>query len=450
MKRCSVSLFKEDEPPASFSFGTLTALLDKKIGLFRKFNPVFQYYDEPKPWQFVASINSDYLKQEGENFKAVTSGISFYSKNLAILKCLAEAAERYCNFSFFKRNIVSIGSFKDLKTNALILKTNPYFSDKQLKKKGFEKFKITDNSVFSWSEGFSLVTNKNILVPSQMIYLAYRHLTDEPVVYPGISTGTAGGGSLSAAIVRGICEIVERDAFMIFYLNKLNATRILLEKISNKKVQKLLKIMKRYKLNIYSFDITTDIPIPTVLTIITDDTGIGKAVSSGLKSSLDMIDAITGSVEEVFNTRTWLRRDYEEEDPEDIKSGLAKFDVEFRGFLWYKIDVISQLDFLLKSTNSKKTVIQNKVPKKSGQQLKYLVELFKKSGYDVIYKDITLPDFKKINYFVSKVIIPQMQPFFLNEDHRLLGGSRLYSVPKKLGFPSKNEEELNIFPHPFI
>ena len=78
--------------------------------------------------------------------------------------------------------------------------------------------------------------------------------------------------------------------------------------------------------------------------------------------------------------------------------------------------------------------------------MKYL----KIKKYDLYYKDITIEKFKKLNYHIVKVIIPKMQPIYLNEKYPLLGGDRLYSIPEKLGFKRKLELNLNKFPHPFL
>ena len=71
-------------------------------------------------------------------------------------------------------------------------------------------------------------------------------------------------------------------------------------------------------------------------------------------------------------------------------------------------------------------------------------------NYDVLYKDILVPSLKDLNYSVVKVIIPQMQPVYLDERYPLLGSERLYQVPKILGYESKTEEKLNKYPHPFL
>lgn len=445
-------IFTESEQPSSITLERVSAVANPKFKLIKSFGRVLQYYDEPKFWQYSATLNSKFLSQDGTDFSSVASGISLTSEKTVMVKCLCEAVERYCNHAFFNSSVAHVGAYNQLKDAALNPRNVGAFSENQLKNKNFKKFLISNNSRFSWTEGVSLTANKKILIPSQLIYLSYPHILDEPVIYPGISTGSAGGSCLSAALVRGICEIVERDAFMIFYLNKLEPKKIALNRLKDPKIQNLLDILSRYKMEVYSFDITTDIDIPTFLSVVVDRTGFGKSIALGLKCDLNQITAIIGSIEETFNSRSWLRTEYEKGEKKVALSDLLKnSDIRTRGLLWYPVEAIDNLSFLLNAPKSKDNINAKEIKRASGQQLEHILEIFKKHEYDVLYKDITLPVFKSLNYFVTKTIIPQMQPFYLNENYKLLGGRRLYDVPKKIGFKTKlRENQLNLYPHPFL
>lgn len=444
------SYFSEVELPVSSAYLNLSKVVS--LGLLKNFGRVLQYYDEPKFWQYSATLNSKFLKQNGFDFNSVASGLSFFSQEIAVIKCLCESVERYCNHTFFDSSTSYIGTYEMVKHDALNPSNVVGFSKNQLKNTNFRKYRINSKSKFTWTGGISLITDKKVLIPSQLIYLSYRYLPNEPIIYPGISTGAAGGSNISGALVRGICEIVERDAFMIFYLNKIPARKVKLNKISDSRLNKLLVILKRYNMEVFTFDITTDIKIPTYLSIVLDRSGFGKAVALGLKCDLDQIKAIIGSIEETFNSRSWLRTEYEKNTKKITVSDLLRnSDIRTRGLLWYPVSAIKNLDFLLGSSTFVSKIKTKEINKTSGQNLKYILQLFKEQGYDVLYKDITHPVFKKLNYFVVKAIIPQMQPFYLDENNKLLGGQRLYEIPGKLGFTAKkNEDQLNNFPHPFL
>lgn len=445
----SFPLFEQREGSFLSVLGRVSKVADPDFGFIRDFKRIRQFYDEPKFWQYSTSINSNFVKHDSKNFHSVSSGTSLSLQKLAVFKCLCETIERYCNHVYKNSFSAFIGSHKETGSKGIDPRSIVSFSEKQLEEDKFKKFRLSENSKFSWTEMTSLIDGKEILVPSQLIYLSYPFIPGEPTIYPSISTGAAGGSCLSAAIIRGIYEIIERDAFLIFYLNKLEPQRIELESIPDKRIQAAVKIQERYSLEIVSLDIATDINVPTFASIAVDRTGIGKAVSVGLKSSPDAIDALAGSINEALHTRTWIRQE-REKHPKEIKSSdlLVNTEMKTRGLLWYPKRRIEDLDFWINT--SKRKIALKKSKLSSGQQLQRLKSIFEKLNYDVLFKDITLESFKNLDYFIVKVAIPQMQPLYLNENYKLLGGKRLYEVPGKLGYANKKEEELNNFPHPFL
>lgn len=446
----ALNLYSEKEPGIDSSLRNLSAILNPGFNFIGDVRRVRQYHDEPKFWHYSATINSKYSKHDGKNFHSKSSGASFFSEKIAFLKCLGEAIERYCNFIFFEDSTSFIGSFKEIKREALNPCLMGNFSENQLKKEDFRRFRINENSKLRWTRGRSLTGNKLVHIPSQLVYLSYPFLDQESTIYPGISTGVAGGSCLSAALVRGIYEVVERDSFMIYYLNKLQPSKINLKDINDDKVQQFLKSARRYRLEIVSLDITSDLEIPVVVSVIINRTGIGKAISVGLKSNLSVIDAIIGSIEEALHTRSWLRSEYEK-NPKKVKpSDLQKnTSIKLRGFLWYPSEAIKNLNFWIQSSEKKTPPNHYKILS-SGEEFRELLALFEKSGYEIYYKDLIIPVLKKLQYYVVKVIIPQMQPLYLNEKYPLLGGERLYNVPKRLGHAGKTEGEFNKCPHPFL
>lgn len=448
------NIFHEQEPDFKQSLRRISKTLDPNFGLLKFIERERQYYDEPKFWYFSAGINDRFTNHDGVNFHTRASGFSFFSLDLALLKCLAESIERYCNYAYYKCHTSFTGSLRELqKSGKAALEPDHFarFSEKQLASSSFKRFAITDSSVLNWTSCCSLPDQRGALIPCQVVYLSYQPRPNEPILYPSISTGVAGGSCLSAALVRGICEIIERDAFMIYYLNKLPAPHIQLSVIRDNRIQQLLDTAKRYKMNIVSLDITTDIPVPVVASIVLDNTGIGKAVSVGIKADFDPVAAIIGSISEAFHTRGWVRAAYEKK-PRNVTPGELKEDSSLlvRGFLWYPREAMNHLDFWIRSLYKTGLRVKKAGARTSGVQLKYLLELLKKSGYTVFWKDLTLPEFATLGYHVVKIIIPQFQPLYLNEKYPTLGGQRLYDVPERLRFKRKTEKELNTHPHPFL
>lgn len=419
-----------------------------KIKLIESFDRFRQHYDEPKFWYYSATISDRYLKHDGNHFFSKASGVSFFSQNTAILKALAEAIERYSNFAFFGDTVNYVGCYSNIRKRALNPGEFVFFSDRQLHLKTYEKFLINDKSLFKWTNIKSLDDKKNYYIPCQLIYLSYNPIKDEPIIYPSISTGVAGHFTLEHALLNGIYEVLERDAFMVYYLNKLKPKQYDLATSKNKKIRALLDIAKRYNLQIISLDIKTDFDIPVVASVVIDRSGLSKAVSIGLKSHLNVEKAILGSINEAFHTRTWIREAYIQNPKELTKSELINdSSIKNRGIFWYSSKSIPKINFLIKNLDLIK--IKDKDDKLSVKdQISKLKKVLNEKGYTIFYKDITSRHFKKIPYKIVKVVIPGMQPLYLNEEYPLHGGKRLKKVPISLGY--KSDGKLNTYPHPFL
>lgn len=448
-----MSLFDENEPSVISALVGFQEYIksNTEFDFIDSIRLVSQYSDEPKFWYFSANYNSSHVANQGLEFNGNSSGFSFYSVDYALLKCVAETIERYCNNTFLQENVSYIGSTDNFSEKVALLNLDSIvrFSPKQLLEYKFNKFGLTPKSIFQWTECDSLLQDEKVLVPSQLIYLSYSHLSDEPIIYPSISTGAAGGSSLSAAIVRGILEVIERDAFMVFYLNKLPAPRINIMSLEDDRIAHFIEISERYDLEIICLNITTDIGVPTVVSLVFDKTGIGKAVSLGLKSSLNQLDAILGSIEEAFHPRTWIRREHEKFGRIISKKDLmAHSSMLNRGLFWYGKNTISNLDFWINTKLEDPDESINIISNNSGQYLKQILMIMKNLGYSMFYRSLMIPEFADLGYHVVKVLIPELQPLYLNENYPLLGGKRLLQVPRILGYSAN--KEFNNIPHPFL
>ncbi len=441
---------KEKEPLSALP--QLIKVLDPSFKLFKSFQRIFHYSDELKFFHFGGLIENPKNISDGKSHKSTSGGYSLDSEEMALLKFIGESIERYC-LDVYKNKDLIFSSYKDVKNHAIDIHSIVAVSDKQKQNPYFKRFIISDTDVLGWVRGISLKTGKSTLIPAQLVYLSYTFPKNEKIIYMPISTGAAGGTSLLAALRRGICEIIERDAFLIGYLNKLSPPKIDLKSLKNRDINHWLQLFERYKLELSVLDITTELGIPTFLSVVLDHTGIGSAVSAGLKTHLNPLEAILDSIKESQHPRCWVRR-MAEEDSGKIKK-IRPFDIktlEERALYWFPIKRINNISFLLKrkAENLKKYNFSSATSEKD--QLRLVLQKLWDYDMDAYFVDITQSKFRALGYKVVKVIIPQLSPFYLNEDVRYFGGTRLYNVPVTLGLRNKplSEESLNQVPHPFL
>ena len=111
------------------------------------------------------------------------------------------------------------------------------------------------------------------------VFLPYEHLPGEPNIGFQCSTGLAACGSLSQAILSGLCEDFERDAFILFWLDELPARRVHLEGSSLWRRFETYFAVPGYEYRIY--DVTNDVGVPTALVLLICPSAYGELYIAG-------------------------------------------------------------------------------------------------------------------------------------------------------------------------
>lgn len=418
-----------------------------KVGsfIFDVITRKYQHCDEPQFYQYSTSVRNQKSK-----ISSTGSGFSFISEKVAKIKCISEAFERKACEDFNLKDLIR-SPYKNLSPENTL---NPQifipFSADQLKVKRNSKLFIKETDIFYWGKVINLADKKEYLIPAQLIYTKFIDKNEKIIRFP-ISTGAAANFSLDSALYNGICEIVERDSFMIMYLNKVCRSRINLRLIKDGRIQKILLKAKRYLLDVYMFDITTNLNIPSFLCVVIDNSGYGLSVSTGLKSDLDPVVAMLGSLQEAFHTRSWIRSCVEIGDINPEIKANETSSIKDRGAFWFKVNQIKNLNFLL-NLPEKRYVFDKKIPVDDLSKLSIAANTIYKQDMHIYYKDLTAKELKGFNYYVVKVIIPELQPLYLNDRYPYLGNKRIYTVPVELDLLKRphNVSELNMYPHPFL
>lgn len=384
--------------------------LRKLVGpLILKTQKSFQFTDEPKFFQYTSFVKND-------NGSALDN-----NNSLAEIKSLGECVERTC-LATFKKNDFIKSSYAKLKNKSI----NPikFINYDEITKKIEDK---SHTEIFNWTYVTEYFTNNDILIPAQIIYVPYK--AKEVVLRNPISSGAACAFKKNDAVYRGVCELIERDAFMLTYLNNMPAPKIPLDIIKNKEIKVIIEKFKRYFIEVNLFLLSKEF-IPTILCILVDRSGVGPAVSVGAKTDFDTVKAIRGALLEAQHTRLWIR--YQMLQGKKVPKKLKT--LEDRGLYWSSLDAIEKISFLLYSktsiTSLPRSVKKNKLEK--------IMNLLNKKGYEVYIKDITIPSVSKHGLCVWKVIIPQLHPLYLFEDLKYLYGDRI------------GNKEKNSIPHPFV
>ncbi|MFN0087839.1 MAG: YcaO-like family protein, partial [Blastocatellia bacterium] len=153
-------------------------------------------------------------------------GATGETKEVAKAKAIGEAIERYCAARFDPEELI-VASYKDVSGRAIHPSQFSLYSPAQYAAPGFPYPRFDEMTRISWVKGYNLTREEHALVPACLTYLPHQ-LADphESVLAPAISTGLACRGTLREAAITAICEVVERDACMIMWLNGLSMPNV--------------------------------------------------------------------------------------------------------------------------------------------------------------------------------------------------------------------------------
>lgn len=392
-----------------------------------------QTFKEIKPMPGSPQINRFLALVNDDEKNLVISGSGFsINRNAAQNSAIGESIERYCANYYNADNII-FEKYSDLER--LNIKTlNPsiitrYTSEQY--KKYLEYKDFNKDEPITWSNAKSILNDEDIFIPFELIYLC-----NPPFNLPLrdiISTGLACGQSKEQAIISGFNECIERDSFMHFWLLGLVNYEIDLSSIDDFEIKEMLEISNNCNLKLRAYDITTDLKVPTILTVVQVKNQNGFYL--GCASSLDSFIALKKSIEE----------------------GIGGFSIYFEVIHYYKEEVPNMLDssstldqhplYYLAGNNDVilEELLPETLPKKKFRNyslnFKETINNLFNEGYEIYYKDITTIDVKEMNLSVVRVSIPNLGFLSINDP--------LLNCPRIIEKATKLKKNINLEPHPF-
>jgi ribosomal protein S12 methylthiotransferase accessory factor len=121
----------------------------------------------------------------------------------------------------------------------------------------------------NWVAGYDLMQDEEVWLPFDVVHVNYtaRMLALSSGRFSMTSTGLASGNSLVEAVSHGICEVIERDALMLWRFG-LRSTRVLPDGISDPVCRQLLSAYAAAEMSVHIWDLTSDIELPTYVCLV--------------------------------------------------------------------------------------------------------------------------------------------------------------------------------------
>jgi ribosomal protein S12 methylthiotransferase accessory factor len=424
-------------------------LVSPKVGLIRQIAPQPRPADEPLPPHLYVATLANFDFRAAERSERIGAGKG-RTEEEAIASAIGEAVERYCAFQWDPRR-TWLAPWADVAEAAIAPSELVLYSDRQYASGDLRVAPWTPGQETTWIRGIELPSGRVVALPASLVYLVHPAPRIEDTFAPASSNGLAAGPSLAAAVLGGLCELMERDALLVAWMNRLPAVELDLPH-SGSLAASVRRQYARAGVTLRAFALPSDLPATTVLALSLEDAPGRPAQVVGMGCHPDPEVALVKAVFELCQGRPSEGRRFVDKPPhgrlqhyEDVRT------LDDHSAFVSQAERRGEFDFL---SRGGATAAVGDLPRpREGtpdDHLGFCVERLTALGVRVAYCDLTLPDVAPYAFHVVRALATGLQPVHFGHGLERLGGRRLFEVPQRLGLaPSvRTEEDLNPCPHP--
>jgi ribosomal protein S12 methylthiotransferase accessory factor len=259
-----------------------------------------------------------------------------------------------------------------------------------------------------------------------------------------ISTGYAVHTDPVEAVVRGICEVIERDVIAVLWLQRLPLTR-LRSGLTTDAMSTLIDWFERRFMQVYLLDATSELGVPTVYALAAADLDPRACRFVGAGTGRTLAQAAEKALLETAGGDDHMYGSNPPASFEDIHGHIG----ETSQFMAAQ-ERSHAFDFLLGESSEQPTVGERTpLPQNPDRALAVLLDRLSGAGMQVAVVDRTTQELSEVGLTAVNVVIPDLQPMSTHPWVQFKGHGRLYAAPRLMGHRVLPEEELNPWPQPF-
>ena len=383
----------------------------------------------------------------------------------AWLTAVAEGLERYGGVGPGGRRTVVRGSYRQLRQEALDPVSLGLHPPEEYAKADCPRRRYHEDLSVNWVWGYSFRRREPILVPESCAYYGtYRAAGSErPFVYE-TSNGCALGGCLEEAILHGILEVAERDAFLMTWYARMPVPRIDPASARDPGAAVLVESIEESSgCRVEVFNTTLEQGVPSFWVMAVDERGLAHrpralcAAGAGLSPEQALTNALLELAAQVATPVDYYRRNRGRVQ-RMLTDPYAVVDMEDHMLLNAAPEAFARFGFLagcgaVQSFGEAFAEYYRTPPNEDLlADLDETVNRYLDTGLDVIVVDQSTPEHAAGGFSCVKVIIPGCLPMtYGHAARRTWGLDRLHRVPAALGHTGVcvTDADINPHPHPF-
>lgn len=431
-------------PPAS---DPCALLVSPRVGLVTELSPQPRGPEEPAP-PYLYTANMAHFDFQAASRQDRLSAGKGRTEHAAMLSALGEAVERYSAYHLDPRRI-RLAKWAEVADAALSPADLVLYADEQYRAPGFPYARWDPEVPTSWIEGVELPSGRPVALPASLVYLS-APARGEDFFAPATSNGLAAGLSLETAILGGLYELIERDALLLTWMNRLPATEILPAAGSITAAVRAHYALFGVEMRLYL--LPTDLPAAVVMALALDEDPARPARLIGMGCDLSPAVAAEKAAFELCQARPGAIRLFRDAPAAGRLEAYADVkELEDHPAFLSLARNAHEFDFLTATREARPLAdLADPSAGTAAGNLETCVAGLVEAGARVAYADLTMPDVRSAGYVVVRTLASGLQPIHFGHGEERLGGDRLYEAARRQGFASarRRVEDLNFCPHP--
>ena len=319
------------------------------------------------------------------------------SKDHAKASAMMEGFERYSAERQESDDII-IATVEEIGQHGGFIDPKKLNLPKDIEKKGIENLSL------EWSKSHDIISGNEYYIPTNAVFHPYTHDNSVQSLFKSNTNGLASGNILEEAILHGMLEVIERDAWSIFELTHKNYAQIDIESIESEIIRDIIDKFESEGIKIKLMDFTADIKIPTIAAsaddTVTKDAGL---LTLGMGTHLDPEVAVLRALTEVAQSRATQINGAREDT---VRADFA------REAGYERMKRINRFYFKEEEEQIRLSDIENKSTSSITKDIEIVKdELIANDIEKILYVDLTRSE---IDVNVVRVVIPEMEVYTID------------------------------------
>jgi ribosomal protein S12 methylthiotransferase accessory factor len=373
---------------------------------------------------------------------------------------IAEALERVSGLHPRARRTVVHAAYADVADRALDPRTLGLYPDDWYDQPDFWFTRFDPERPAAWVWGYSFARDEPLLVPESYAYFGARPSHDLGFAYE-CSNGCAIGGCAAEAVLYGLLEVAERDAFLTTWYARLPVPKVDLGSAADRRSPLIAERIRHhlgYEVSVFVATMEQGLPVFLVLAVDRSGRRDRPRAFCGTATHLIPERALRRALDELGPILEGHIDRYDEAEVAPLVADPGRVRLlEHHPMLYGHPDAFDRFGF--RPMDGPEVTMAEVTAGLAWpayddltDDLAELAGRYLGTGLDVIAVNTTAPEARAAGFTAVKVIVPGTVPMTFGHRYRRLHGlPRLLSRPRLLGFRDTDLSpgDLNPHPHPF-